>query len=111
MQCGRRARAEPRGHAHRLAAFADADVEHREVVEDRELHGLAGEVGERVDLLLRLAHHVHLAAHERAELEEREAEAVLPVLAVLLEDVVLDQRRREAVHRALGEAEPRRRAR
>jgi hypothetical protein len=61
---------------------------------------------QRRHLLARFGHGVHLAAHERAELEEREAQAVFAALAVLLEDVVLDERRRQAMHRAL--ASPRR---
>jgi len=75
------------------------------VIEHRELHGFPGHLEQPRHLLARLAHRVHLAAHERAELEEREPEPVLPALAVLLEDVVLDERRGEAVHGALREAE------
>ena len=78
------------------------------MIEDRELYRLAGRLGERVDLRLRLGHHVHLAAHERAELEEREARPVLAGLAVLLEEIVFDERRREAVHGALREPEAQR---
>ena len=50
---------------------------------------------------------VHLAAHQRAQLEERQAQAVFPGLAVLLEDVVFDERGGEAVHGALGEPQAR----
>ena len=81
------------------------------VVDDAELHGLAGLLQQLAQLRPRLVRHVHAPAHQRAELEQREAEPVFAGLVVLLEEARRGQRRRQPVHGALREARAARRAR
>src|SRR5258708_40149696 len=46
---------------------------------------------------------VHLAAHHRPQLEQREPQVIFAVAGILLEDPGLQQGRRQAMHAALRE--------
>src|SRR5205823_598463 len=95
------------GHADGVAAFHLVDVEHALVIDDAELHGLAGLFQQLAELRPRFIGDIHAPAHQGTELEERHAEPVFAGLAVLLEEARARQRRREPVHRALREPQPR----
>ncbi len=93
-------------HAQRLLALVGDDVQDRIVIENREMHGFAGFLHEGAQERPRFHREVHLPAHHRAQLEQRESEMIFAVAGVLLEDSLLEQRRGEPVNGALREAQP-----
>ena len=103
---GRLAHADVGAHADRLRALEIVDVHDLAAVEDREMDGLVDLLAQVVEVGPRLVGDVHAPAHQRAEPEQRDAELVLAVLAVLLEQALRDQGRRQPMHGALGQAEP-----
>src|SRR5207302_1259913 len=94
------------GHADGVAAFHLVDVEHALVIDDAELHRLAGLFQQLAELRPRFIGNIHAPANERTELEERHPQPIFAGLAVLLEEARARQRRREPMHCALGEPQP-----
>ena len=89
-----------------MRALEIVDVHDLGLVEDREVDALVDLLAQVEEIGPRLVGDVHAPAHQRAEPEQRDAELILAVLAVLLEHPLGDQRDREPMHRALGEPEP-----
>ena len=86
-----------------MGAFQIVDVHDLGIIEDGEVYALVDLLPQVVEIGPRLVRDVHASAHQRAEPEQRDAELILAILAVLLEQPLRHQRDREPVHRALGE--------
>src|SRR6185437_3289113 len=91
--------------AHGVLAFEIVDVDDLRRVGDGEMDRLAGLLAQRHEIGFRRGRDVHLAPHQRAQFESREAEPIFVGFGILLEHARPDQGRGEAMHRALGESE------
>ena len=99
------AHADVGAHADRLRALQIEHVHDLAAVEHGEMHRLVHLLAQVAQQRPRLVRHGHAPAHQRAQPEQRDAEPVFAGVGVLLQHAVGDERHREAMHRALGDAE------
>ena len=100
------AHADVGAHADRLRALQVEHVHDLAAVEHGEMHRLVHLLAQIAQQRPRLVRHGHAPAHQRAQPEQCDAEPVFAGVGILLQHAVGDKRHREAMHRALGDAEP-----